>query len=123
MEKKQKDLEKAISDMMKERERDKEEAQKREKELMKRISDLTNELNISKAKVGELMTTVDDKNFEIKTMQDRVQEVQEIMEKERRKHQERIQEIESDYVEKERMLNEKLKRDMHNLIQEQIREI
>lgn len=34
------------------------------------------------------------------------------MEQEKRKHHERIQEIESDYAEKERQLNEKLKREM-----------
>lgn len=83
---------------------------------MKRIAELTNELNTSKAKIGELMTTVDEKTYEIKTMQDRVQEVQEIMEKEKRKHQERIQQIEQEYSDKERMLNDKLKREMQQLI-------
>ena len=38
-------MEKAVSDLLKEREKDKEDYQRREKELMKKIAELTNEIS------------------------------------------------------------------------------
>ena len=45
------------------------------------------------------------------------------MEKEKRKCKERIEEVEQEFNEKEAYLQEKLKKEMNQLIQEQIREI
>ena len=49
-------------------------------------------------------------------MQDEVRIAEETMERERKLHGERIQEIEDDYLEKERSLHDKLKREMAQLI-------
>jgi hypothetical protein len=49
-------------------------------------------------------------------MQDRVKEAEQIMETEKQKCKERINQVESEFNLKERTLQEKLKRDMNQLI-------
>ena len=56
------------------------------------------------------------KQYEIKQMQDRVKEAEQIMETEKQKCKERINQVESEFNLKERTLQEKLKRDMNQLI-------
>ncbi len=56
-------------------------------------------------------------------MQSRVQEAEETMKREKQKCKERIAEVEREFLDKEKVLNDKLKREMNQLIQEQIKEI
>lgn len=56
-------------------------------------------------------------------MQERVKEAEATMEREKRECKDRIQEIEDQFNAKEKTLHEKLKRDMNQLIQEQIKEM
>lgn len=99
--------------MQKEKDREAEEARNREKELMKRITELQNEITNLKGEVKELSSKLAGKDFEIKTMQDRVQEVEVLMKEEKKKCKERIQEIENEFNLKEKTLLDKLKKDMN----------
>ena len=66
---------------------------------------------------------VKERDSEIMSIKDRVREAMETMEQEKRKCKERIQEVEQEFMDKERTLQDKLKKDMNALIQEQVKEI
>ncbi len=76
------DYENKLKDLEKERDRDQEDAKNREKELMKRITDLTTDLTTLKSDLKDLSHTLAGKDFEIRSMQDRVKEAESIMKEE-----------------------------------------
>lgn len=98
--------------------KDEEEHAKREKELLNKISELQEEVSQLQLTVKDLEDQVKERDCEIMGMKDRVREAMETMENEKRICKERIQEVESEYIEKERTLHDKLKREMSALIQE-----
>lgn len=80
---------------------------------MKRISELTNDITSLKSEVKDLTHTLAGKDFEIRSMQDRVKEAESIMKEEQQKCKDRIKQIEDDFLTKEKHLYDKLKRDMN----------
>jgi hypothetical protein len=56
-------------------------------------------------------------------MVDQVREAEDTVKRERKKAEEKVAAVEREFHEKERTLTERLKRDMNNLIQEQMREL
>ena len=63
------------------------------------------------------------KESEIKGMLDQVREADETVKRERKKAEEKVVAVEREFYEKERIMTDKLKREMNNLIQEQMREL
>ena len=116
MEQKERDHTQSMTDLQKAKDKELADAQKREKELMRKITELQNEITILKTRVGELEGVLSSKDYEIQTMQNRVKEAEAIMEREKQICKERIHEIEHEFNEKERNLQDRLKRDMNQLI-------
>ena len=60
-----------------------------------------------------LTEVINEKKHEIKQMQDRVKEAEQVMETEKQRCQDRIKQVEDEFNLKERTLHDKLKRDMN----------
>lgn len=60
-----------------------------------------------------LTEVINEKKHEIKQMQDRVKEAEQVMETEKQRCKERIKQVEDEFNLKERTLHDKLKRDMN----------
>ena len=64
-----------------------------------------------------------ERDLQINGMHSKVKEAEETMQRERKKNQDRIEQVQIEYSDKEKRLLEKLKADMSKLIQEQLKEL
>lgn len=67
------------------------------------------EVESLKKEIARLTGILNGKDGEIKAMQERVKEAEDNMKQEKKKAQDRVQQVEREYGEKERALNENLK--------------
>ena len=88
----------------------------KEKQLRKKIEDALSEADSLRQEIARLQSILSGKDSEIKQMQDRVKEAEDIMKQEKKKASERVQQVEREFNEKEKTLTDRLKHQMNQLI-------